>query len=62
MSTDKPPTIDRQLAMHYIERAAIDLASDELAGNGHKKTVGYEVRKESMRRLVARIKSYLREL
>ena len=62
MTTDKPPTIDRQLTMHYIERAAIDLANDELAGNAYKKTVGYEVRKESMRRLVARIKSYLREL
>jgi hypothetical protein len=62
MTTDKPSTIDRQLTLHYIERAAIDLANDELAGNGHKKTVGYQVRKEAMRRLVARIKSYLRGL
>jgi hypothetical protein len=62
MTTDKPPTIDRQLALHYIERAAIDLANDELAGNAYKKTVGYEVRQKAMRRLVKRINRYLKDL
>jgi hypothetical protein len=62
MTTDKPPTIDRRLTLYCIERAAIDLDNEELSDNGYKKTVGYRVRKEAMRRLVARINRYLKDL